>query len=73
MEKKMENDFKVIQVRVSEGVYSQMERLKGKRGATSMSQVIRDGLKALNTLEELKQKDGSVVCEHNGDRVKIII
>ena len=58
---------------VTEKAYEQIEELRAKRGSTTNSELFRDALKILATLQKFKEEDGTVIIEHNGKKYKLFV
>jgi hypothetical protein len=64
---------KPVQVIFKGDALQRLAKLRTSYGATSNSQVIRDGLKVLAAIEELKGSDGTITVEKEGKRYKVIL
>ena len=58
---------------VNGNAYEQLEELKWKRNAASISEVLRDSIKILYALEDMKEKDGTIMIERDGKKFKFFI
>jgi len=58
---------------ISGNAYEKLEELKWKRNAASISEVIRDSIKVLYALEDMKEKDGTILIEKDGKKFKLFI
>ncbi len=58
---------------INGNAYEQLEELKWKRSAASISEVIRDSIKILYALEGMKEKDGTIMIEKEGKKFKFFI
>ena len=64
---------KPVQVIFKGEALNRLEDLRQSYGATTKSQVIRDGIRVLAALEKLKDKDGTITVEKEGKRYKVIL
>ena len=58
---------------INGNAYEQLEELKWKRNAASISEVIRDSIKVLYALEDMKEKDGTIMIEKDDKTFKFFI
>jgi len=58
---------------INGNAYEQLEELKWKRNAASISEVIRDSIKILYALEDMKERDGTIMIEKEGKKFKFFI
>ena len=64
---------KPIQVRLGKPVLERIERVKRLSGASTTKEVFKNALTTYATLQELRDKDGSIIIEHKGKRVRIVL
>ena len=58
---------------INGNAFEQLEELKWKRTAASISEVLRDSVKILYALEDMKEKDGTLLIEKDGKKFKFFI
>ena len=58
---------------INGNAYEQLEELKWKRNAASISEVRRDSVRILYALEDMKEKDGTIMIEKDGKKFKFFI
>ena len=70
---RMSEDRSSVSFLVGPKARKQIEDLKRDRGAATTSELIRDALRILATLEGYKEKDGTILLEYNGQKIKLIL
>lgn len=66
-------EYKPVQVLFKGAALDKLQELKRKSDATSASQVIRNALKVLAALEDLKDDEGYVTIVKDGKYYKILL
>ncbi len=64
---------KAIQVRLAPNVVAKIEQIKKDSGAKTTKEVFKNALATYAVLQDVREKDGSVIVEHNGKRIRIVI
>ena len=63
----------LVQVRLSKKALDQISEVKEEMGASTTKEVVKTALAILTSIQQFRQKDGSIVLEHEGKRIRIII
>jgi hypothetical protein len=64
---------KPVQVVFRGEALDRLEKLKRSYGVTSTSELIRDGIKVLAALENLKESDGTITVTKGGKNYRIVL